>query len=265
MTFTLAELQASVQSAILADNTAALPLINKPPKGTTAQAFSVYQSAYKMRLRDFLANDFPVLRTYLGDIKFSNMARDYIKSHVPNQPNARWYSQGLPDFLATYAAMRENPECYELAQLERALSDVFDAAEKTPLTLTDLSAIPTAQISNLRLKLHPAIRRLAFTHNTTSIWSALKAEQEPPRPHLLEQHQEILVFRHKGDARFRILGAEESMALDCMEQGSNFAIVCEMMAMHDGNENVPLRAATYLRGWFEAELLSDFTWESATK
>ena len=76
---------------------------------------------------------------------------------------------------------------------------------------------------------------------------------------------EIMVWRQGLGSRFRILGAEEAMAIDSAREGLPFSIVCEMIAAFDDPENAGLRAASYLRGWIEAEIVSAVVIDGVTE
>lgn len=258
MTRNLAELQGALQQSILRGSDGALEFISQPPSGhgSTADAFQVYQSAYHLRHKEFLANDYEILRQYVGESRFAILAQAYVDATPSRHQNARWYSQKLPEFLLETSPFKSTVEVGELAILERALGDAFDAPDHDQKSFEDMSKIPVDHIHNLTLKFHPSLQRLHFSQNATSIWSALKCDEAPPRPHVLEQQQQVMVWRQANSARFRILGEEEAMAIDSAREGVSFGVICEMIAMNDNDDTVAIRAATYLRGWFEAEILT---------
>jgi hypothetical protein len=255
MKASLASIQADLKAAILGNSKSAPPHIAKPARGTRASAFGVYKDAYIMRLTDFLANDHEMLRQYLGDVAFASMARDYIAAHPSENANARWYCLHLPAFLKSYKPFKQHPEIHELATLEAALNFAFDAPEAQSLTITDMAKLDPETFATMPLNMHPSAVRLTFVQNTTSIWSALKCEEQPPKPHSLDAPQHIVVWRQGTASRFRMLGDEEAMAFDSTYTGANFSVICEMIAMMEGADTAAMRAASYLRGWIETELV----------
>ncbi len=262
MKISLADIQSAVHQAIVEKSTVALKFIAPLPHGNALAAFKVYQDAYTLRLTGFLTNDFPMLKAYIGDDRFDEIARHYIHANPSTHPNARWYSEDFPAFLKSSNAFTDNGECIELVTLEQALSHAFDAADVPAMTLADLAAILPAHAGDLQINLQPSATVLTFQQNTTSIWSALKADIEPPHPHKLDQPQKILVFRQVQASRFRLLGEDEAMALAFIRDGVSFAVLCEMMAFQNDDGEVPKRAAMFLRIWLESQLLMA---ESAAK
>jgi hypothetical protein len=255
---TLADLQGAVQKSILEKSSDVLSQVTKPPHGTKAQAFGVYQYAYASRLTEFLANDYEKLRAYVGEVRFNAMAEQYMAAHPSRHSNARWFGQELPSWLNSSGHFAQHPECTELAELELALATAFDSIDIPCLTIEALGALPPEQIAGTSLAFHPSLQTLSFKQNTVSLWSALQCEEGPPRPFTQDEAQIVMVWRQGSQSRFRILGPEEAMALASAREGVAFGALCEMIAFSHGADDAALRAATYLRGWLEAEILTSF-------
>ena len=252
----LSDLQRDIQLDVLGMAAGADRHVAVPCEGTRRQRLDVYRKAYLLRLTEFLANDYERLKRYLGETRFNDMASAYALRHPSDNPNARWFSRHLPDFLKDSPAYRRYPEVTELARLEQALNDVFDGPESPIVTMPDLAAIAPQDFGGTVFELSPSMRKFEVMTNVASLWSSLRCDETPPPAEVLPAPSQILVWRQNLGARFRILGAEEAMALDCVAQGLNFATICEMMATFDDAEGAAMRAAGYLRGWLEAEVIS---------
>lgn len=251
----LADLQRRIQQAVL-EKSAADELVAAPPAGSRDKRMGVYSDAYGLRLTEFLAHDYEKLRIYLGDVRFSELAQRYIAAHPSDQPNARWFSRHLPEFIGTSQHYERQPEIAELARLERALNDAFDGPDEPVCTMADLAAVDPEQFGNVSFNIASTVHRFAVTTNVSSLWSCLKCDEIPPRPEGISKPLEIMVWRQSSGARFRILGDEEAMAVDSAHQGLSFGIICEMMAAFEDPDSAAVRAAGYLRGWIEAEIVS---------
>ncbi|MGH6854280.1 MAG: HvfC/BufC family peptide modification chaperone [Aestuariivirga sp.] len=207
-------------------------------------------------LTHFLANDHPKLKCYMGETKFTALAHAYIAKHRSGNPNARWYSHHLADFLRANPAYSRKPELGELAELERALNEAFDSIDAAVVTMNELAALDPAQFGAMGFDISPSVRRFKVRTNVTSLWASLRCDELPPHPIMLDADQEILVWRQGSASRFRMLGAEEAMALDAAQDGISFAVICEMIAAMDAPDTAAVRAATFLRGWIETEIIS---------
>jgi hypothetical protein len=184
---------------------------------------------------EILSSDYSSLRRYLGELKFKNLINEFIAAHAVKIQNSRWLSENLPDFAKLYEGFLHFPEIAELASLERALNMAFNAVDAPSLMTQN-----ALRLSVKKLKAHPSVSLLIFTQNTTSIWSALKCDEQPPRPHQLDANQHVIVWRQGNTPRFRILGEEEATALSRVKRGLSFKA---------------LKSESYLRGWLEAELI----------
>jgi hypothetical protein len=256
MSIPLAQLQAVMQRSILEGDNATLCFIKPTPNDTPETMLGIYKNAYVLRLVEVIGNDHEYLKTYLGDEQFGRMGRDYVKAHSSHSPNARWFAHRLPEFLAAAEPWSGHPELAELADLERALNDAFDAPDAPVFTFGDLQALDPESIANATFAIHPSMRLIKAATNAASLWSALKSEERPPKPELLPEPIDILVWRQGFASRFRLLGAEEFMALSEAAKGVPFAVLCEMIATMDDPDSAAMRAGGYLRGWIEAELVS---------
>jgi hypothetical protein len=202
-----------------------------------------------------VADDYPLLRRYLGDLKFKELLHDYVLSPTAARKSVRRLSRHLPDFLKSYSAFDRCPEIQELSDLECACNLAFEAIEAPKLTISALEEKKSVNFSGLALAPHPSVSSLTFTQNTTSIWSALKCDEQPPKPHHLDEIQHVLVWRQGKASRFRILGQEEATAFDRIKSGRSFRALCKALDPTPGGETPMKRATAYLRGWVDAELL----------
>ncbi|STQ89631.1 HvfC/BufC N-terminal domain-containing protein [Iodobacter fluviatilis] len=215
---------------------------------------AVYADGYFLRLAEALQSNYPALFQILGDDDFYSLARAYLAAHPSSQPSIRWFGDQLATFLAQALPYASVPIFAELAAFEWALRHTVDAADAPLLTLEDLQAIPTGDWGQLCFKLHPSLSILSLQWNAPKVWQALMAEDAPPEPQRLPQP--CLVWR-KPDLTLHWRSAKppEVHALNLLASGANFSSVCEALMSEDIND-VPLRAAGFLRTWIEQGLIT---------
>ncbi len=252
----LKDFQDQFQRAILAGDDAILKDIPDGPHETKANLLGIYRGAYVLRLIDVVAADHERLHDYLGDDSFRAMARSYIACHPSRHPNARWFAHRLPEFLREHEPYAQQPVLGELAALERALNDAFDGADAPVVGMTDLAALPPEIWGAISFVRHPTATSLEVSTNVGEIWRALKAGKEPPPVQMMEGPMRILVWRHEATPMFRELSAEEAMMWEEASKGKRFADLCTMLAVYDDRASAPARAASYLKGWLDAGLLT---------
>ena len=252
----LKELQDTFQRGILAGDDAILDEVKDTAKEQRKVLFGVYRNAYVARLAEILDDDYEQLHAYLGDRAFAKLVKAYIAANPSDQRSARWFGRHLPAFVRDSETYAKHPEAAELAQLEKALADAFDGPDAPPLGIEALAAVAPEAWPNLVFTPHPTAIRLTFNTNAADIWSALKDEEAPPKPEHLIEPQAIVVWRQDFMARFRPLSAEEAMMWDEAAKGVRFGVLCEMVATFGGEDDAELRAATYLKGWVDMEMLA---------
>jgi len=251
----LARQQNDFQRAILTGENAVLTEILDSPKEKRDALFGVYRNAYGSRLVESMRNDHDLLHSYLGDEMFDTMGKAYVADNPSQHPNVRWFSRALPEFLRSAEPYRNYPVLSDIAALERALNDAFDAEDAPVLALADITGFAPDAWAGLKFTPHPSARRLDVTTNASPIWLALKNDEVPPDATLLDERCHILVWRQDLMPMFRELAAEEAMMWDEAARGVPFGVLCSMLATNDDPDGAAARAAGYLHGWITSGLL----------
>jgi hypothetical protein len=248
--------QGAFQRGILTGDNAILDEILDSPKAKRETLFGLYRHAYGSRLVEVMRNDHKLLHRYLGDEAFDEMGHAYVKARPSKNPNLRWFSQGLPDFLRSAEPYNRHPVLSDLAALEKALNDAFDAAEAPVLALGDMAGFAPEIWNDLVFQAHPSAYRLDLVTNAPAIWLALKNDETPPDAAVLEVPSRLLIWRQDTTPMFRALATEEAMMWDEAAGKIRFGVLCEMLATYDDPDGAAARGATYLHGWITAGLLS---------
>jgi hypothetical protein len=184
------------------------------------------------------------------------MGHAYVKARPSEHPNLRWFSQGLPGFLKTAEPYCNHPVLSDLAALEKALNDAFDAAEGPVLELAAMAAFAPEAWPDLKFRPHLSAARLDLSTNASAVWLALKNDETPPDAAALVEPSRLLVWRQDVTPMFRELPAEEAMMWDEAGGGIPFGVLCEMLATYDDPDGAAARGATYLHGWITSGILT---------
>jgi hypothetical protein len=261
----LAELQAALQAGVLAGgeprHAAILGSIKDSRRTDRATLFGVYVDAYRLRLAEFISNDFPILRVHLGDEAFGHLVEDYILSVPSRHRNARWYGRRLPDFMRETAQWRGHRSAIDLARFERALSDAFDAADAPVLTIDTLQNTCVEDWPRLAFEFHPSVTLLDLATGTARIHAALVEEDEPQdEPPAIEQGEETIIFWRSDDQPFhRHVEEDERLALIEAKQGKRFGDICALLAFQRDGGGITQRVAGFLSQWFADGLVVRFS------
>jgi hypothetical protein len=212
----------------------------------------VYAHAWFHRIHQALAGDFGALARVLGEDGFRALVEAYLTAHPPSHFSLRDAGARLSGFLAgspAAAALREGcPFAPDLARLEWAIVESFDAADAAPLPREALAATPAERWAELRFVFQPALRLLALGFPVERVRQAHDAEQALP-VRLAPLPTQICVWRKDERVYYRALAPVEAEALGQALAGAPFGRLCEGMAARLSAAEAPARAAALLGAW----------------
>lgn len=209
---------------------------------------AVYHHAYRTRLIDVLAVNYPKLNEILGTEIFHDLSEQYLYHHPSNFKSARWFGDKLPFYLRTIPPYSKEPYWAELAKLEWTMTLAFDAADCQALTENSLLSLTAEEWPNLTFKKHPSVYMLEMNYDICTFW------QNKFIPDLEPQTQQILVWRQDFQAYFTKLSSDEASALRSALQGKTFSDICEALLEWHNEDDAAIQAACYLRKWVHAQL-----------
>ncbi|WP_372597934.1 DUF2063 domain-containing protein [Amphritea sp.] len=249
-TATLQLRQRQIMSALLTGNTAITDHIAGDHNLTAQQRLSIYQSGYRLRLREVIDNDHPVLGSYLGDDLFEQMVNGYIEA-VPSQYRSlRHYCDPLPDYLKSDAFFSQHPHISELARFERYLLSSFDAPDRNTASTETLQQIPPEKWPQMQVRFHPSLQLFSCQYNAVGIWQALKGKQTPPD--LVRQPACWAIWRNAERlTEFRSVTRLEQGLIRSFFQGETFSTAAEITVAEVGEEAAAQELLGTLCRWLE--------------
>lgn len=214
-----------------------------------SRRLSIYYNAYRIRLRDCIETDHPVLGIYLGDEWFEQLAAAYIDARPSTNTSLRNFCDQLPDFLRNEQPFATKCELSSLAEFERLLMDVFDAPGASRWSDEHLTAICPQDWPGLTIGFHPSVCCFVTDWNVVEIWQAVKADRTPPKAREGAE-QAWLLWRNQAKlTEFRSLPMDEYAMLQSARIGSEFSTVCASLLASHSEEDAAPRALTILRRW----------------
>lgn len=255
----LADFQSLFQERVLAGSGEAdKPLLKKlrsSPRGATPETLlDVYQTGYRIRLADFVSQDHPGLRAILGDETFEALVDDYIDWRPSREPNARFFTTRLPDFMRENSPWRDDARAVSMALFERATVDAFDAADETSLAVQALADFTPEDWPRLAFDFDPSLTLLELAAGTVRAYDAAINEEEAEKvdaPAAGDQVEYAAVWRVAYESAYRQLEPDEYVALNEARAGQAFGDICQMTAFQQAGEIAPERLAQCLSSWFQ--------------
>ncbi|HEY8137448.1 MAG TPA: DNA-binding domain-containing protein [Methylocystis sp.] len=269
----LAELQGLFQSAVLtgdAEDGAILNVVAPPREADRPTMMGVYVSAYRLRLAEFLDEDFPALRVLLGDDDFEALVEAYIDENPSRLRNARWYTTRLPEFMQESENWSANALAIGLALFERALTDAYDAADAPAQSIETLAEFSPQDWPRLGFTFHPSLRLIEVAAGVLDAYAAATADEQDEeaarddeedegaleeRPSDASESETIAVWRADLDPAYRQLDPDEHLALFEAMAGQSFGDICQLVAFQNEGQSATERLARFLVTWFSEGLV----------
>lgn len=154
---------------------------------------SIYRNNVQTSLRRVLEGNFPATRRHAGAEAFDVVAGDFLRAHMPDQPQLLAWGSDFPNVLAMHPATSDRPWLADLARLEWLREQAYYAEDADPLSPAALAAIPVERYPELRLLLHPTARLLVSPWPIHDLWSRPDAQPRPATQHVLVVRPAMLV------------------------------------------------------------------------
>ena len=180
-----------------------------------------------------LEETFPRTREYLGEAEFNRLSRAFVEGGGAER-------LALPDIGRDFAGWLGDPLAADLARVEWAWLESYNAADTLPLRLADLAGYDEAALLGLTVRLHPATRIVKLASDAAPLID----------PAFAPGTAALLVTRPDAEVRLFALHDADDAALDRAKEISTLGnLIASLAEMHpDGGAAI---AALIDAGAFE--------------
>ena len=153
-----------------------------PPSKTLSsfERLGIYRQMYLARLREALANDFLGVSHFLSDEAFTELVAGYIRAFPSRSYTLNRLGDHFPEYIRSAPGIPRRGFVYDLARLELALSQLFDARESHALTQEAIAAVPFEAWEKARLKPIEAFRLLSFRYPVSAYLQSVRVGTTHP-------------------------------------------------------------------------------------
>jgi len=229
--------------------------IESDPKHSAKQRMTFYGNAYVLRLKEALMTDYEVLHSYLGDEHFENLMQCYIQKYPSQHTSLRYFGQHMIELTEQQQPYNQLPEVAEIAKIEQAFANSFDAADCSCVSLNQLAELKPEAWASLTLRFNNAVQLVPQHYNSFQIWQALNNEEHPPEKQ--PDDTTWLIYRQELVSRYRALEPAELSALTIAMSSGNFSELCEALLEHFSEEETPQHAVAYLQQWINDQMVCE--------
>ena len=230
---------------------------------TAFERLEIYNRQYWYRVLGALAEDFPALRAVIGSRRFEALSIAYLAEHPSRSFTLRNLGSKLPAWLAAHPEHtgRRHRLAVDMAKIEWAFVEAFDAAELAPLTQRQIAALQ----ADSRLALQPFLQLIALQYPADDLVLELHAGEKRQTSEAGVAHEDdsaaqtavpklrtrptwLAVHRVDLSVYYRRIGREEFQTLDALRSGSPLG---EALAAGFAGSRIPEhKRAECVQEWF---------------
>jgi hypothetical protein len=202
---------------------------------TSFERLEIYNRQYWFRLLSSMTEDFPGVRSVLGEKRFDAMCKAYLMDCPSRSFTLRNLGAKLESWLRAHPkwAGTKQKLVLDIARLEWADIEAFDAAALPALRTEDIAEAA----GGLRLQLQPYVQLLSFHYPVDDLLLAMRKEDEDKdfASNAFEERRKrkrvqavaklkpeaifLVVHRIDNSVYFRRIEAEEFAVLSALRQG----------------------------------------------
>ena len=233
------------------------------------ERLEIYNRQYWFRVLDCLHDDYPGLRTILGDKKFTQLAIAYLAKYQSNSFTLRDLGDRLEQFIQEEPGWTSpyEPLAVDMVRFEWAQTVAFDGPSKRPITADDILGKSSDQLT---LDLQPYLSLLLLNYAVDDFLIAVKGREEDAlrgeasnamhsaprgssRRKLVRRPKKQLTFlavhRYDNQVYSKRLESEEYQILIGLAQGETVAAACEAAIAQSPKTKVDW--ADTIKNWFD--------------
>ena len=215
-------------------------LIRGNDRLSPVEQLEIYREQFWLRHTASLLEDFPGLSGILGQEAWEPFVEGYLEEATLSSFSLRDLGEGLAAYVDRCESLPHRELCADMARLEWAYVEIFDAADSAPLDGAKLGAIPEDAWPGARIVFAPAMELLEVRYAVAELRRKLRDSASEPVPIPEPERQNLVLYRGAdknlfhtavGDLAFRLIEA--------LRSGTPLGRASELAA-----ERVPSEAAT---------------------
>ncbi len=166
-----------------------------------AEQIEIYREQFWLRHIGSLIEDFPGLCGVLGQDDWQRLVVSYLETFVPTQPSLRDLGRNLANHIARCDFLPHRELLVDMARLEWAYIEAFDAADAPPLRDQRLALLDEDAWERARIVLAPSVQPLRVAYPVSDLRRALREAKAGDPPLALPEPQELCLVIYRRELR----------------------------------------------------------------
>lgn len=196
---------------------------------SATERLQIYAGMYPLRMNEALRGDYPALAELLGAKGFERLVKDYVSAHPSRNFTLARLGDRLPEFVASWGSPRRRGLLADVARLELAATQVFDAEVTAPLDRSALEAVSVVEWTRMKLVPAAAFRLVSVRPGAVDVLDAVLERTPMPR-RAGRGRVWVAYYRQDFVVRRRTLGSFEGNLLASLSAGETLGEALERAA-----------------------------------
>jgi hypothetical protein len=203
----------------------------------------IYNRQYWFRVIGAVAEDFPALNTVLGEKIFDRLVLAYLQENPSRSFTLRNLGSKLPKWLEHHPefAPARHELLMDVARLEWAYVEAFDAVDIAPLTNSDFEGLkaesklllqPHLQLLSLRYPVDELVLAVHRKTGPSDIMSNAVSERRPGEknhlPRMRRSAIRLAVHRYENSVYYKRIDHEAFMLLSALQTGASLGVALKI-------------------------------------
>jgi hypothetical protein len=222
------------------------------------EQLEIYREQFWLRHTSSLVEDFPGLSGILGQDEWQKLVELYLTEIVSSSYTLRDLGARLPAVIERSHWLPHQALCVDMARLELAYIEVFDAPDTLPLAPERLATIPEDSLGEAQLLIAPSVRLLVVRYPVGNLRRKLRANPADPVPIPEESPQQLVVYRMDRQLWDMPLSKVAFAFLAGLAAGKTLGVAAELAATSpDAEAELSASVGAWLQEWTRKGLVSD--------
>ena len=236
------------------------------PRLSPVEQLEIYREQFWLRHTSALVEDFPGLGGILGQAEWEKLAEQYLTEVTPDSYDLRDLGARLPEVIERASWLSHQALCLDMARLELAYIEVFDARDTPPLAPERLATIPEETFADARLVIAPSVRLLSVRYPVGNLRRKLRASGDAPVLIPDESPQQLVVYRLERQLWDMPVSKVAFTFLAGLASGKTLGAAAELAASTpEAETELATSIGVWLQEWTAKGLVSDLVPASALK
>jgi hypothetical protein len=220
----------------------------------------IYRVQFWLRHTASLLEDFPGVAGILGQADWERLSESYLAQYPCRSFSLRDLGKQFAEHVARQDGLPHQALCHDMARLEWAYVEIFDAAELPPVDAAKLLQLSEHAWQAASFVFTPALRLLGVDYPVVELRRALCSESDESVP-IPEPDPQLLLLYRGADRTVhqQQIPAVAFALLERLLRGQGLAPACEQLVEEDPSSAAVLEAdvGSWFAEWGRLQLIAD--------